>query len=97
MAIRMIDEGDSLAFPDFKDGAKLPELITVLAAALETQALRPIGSPLERLIHFAGYPERLALWWDGFTCELGTGSAADPTMDDVRQRLLASERFSLAE
>jgi hypothetical protein len=85
-----------LCFPDYEDGSRLEELISRIAGALGTDARQPKGSPLERLISFDAYPEEFALWWDGFTCELGCSAPCGVAMDAVADRLVASGAFEAA-
>lgn len=85
-----------LAFPDYEDGTRLVELTSHIAGALGTEARHPKGSSLESLIGFDAYPEEFALWWDGFTCELGCSAPCGLTMDAVADQLVASGTFEAA-
>jgi hypothetical protein len=96
MRIVRNDMGEALSFPDFEDGSRLKELAQSIANALDTIAFRPVGSPLERLVGFVGYPEQFALWWDGFTCELGCSAVCGVNMDEIADRLVASKAFTIA-
>jgi hypothetical protein len=90
------DAATRLCFPDYEDGSRLEELTSRIAGALDTDACHPKGSSLERLISFDAYPEEFALWWDGFTCELGCSAPCGVAMDAVADRLLASGAFEAA-
>ena len=85
-----------LSFPDYEDGTRLGELTSHIAGALGTEAGHPKGSPLERLIGFDAYPAEFALWWDGFTCELGCSALCGVAMDAVVDQLVASGAFEAA-
>jgi len=87
-------ETGNLGFPDFEEGSRLIGLVQQIAAALETNARRPTGSPLEQLVGFEGYPEQFELWWDGFTCELGCSEPCGVDMETIADRLLASGEFT---
>jgi hypothetical protein len=94
VVIRMIrSETGSIAFPDFEEGSQLGKLAAKVADALSTSARKPVGSPLELLIGFEGYPDEFALWWDGFTCELGCSGACSVDLDVVTNDLVASGAF----
>ena len=86
-------ETGSIAFPDFEEGSQLPSLVAKLAESLSTSARRPVGSSLELLIGFEGYPDEFALWWDGFTCELGCSRPCSVDLNAVTDKLLASGAF----
>lgn len=86
-------ENGSIAFPDFEEGSQLGKLATKLADALSTSARKPVGSPLELLIGFENYPDEFALWWDGFTCELGCSRPCSVDLEAVTDKLLASRAF----
>lgn len=96
MRIVRTDAREALSFPDFEHSSHLEELAQRIANALDTTALRPEGSPLECLIGFVGYPDQFALWWDGFTCELGCPSPCGIEVDEIAVRLIASEAFIVA-
>jgi hypothetical protein len=85
----------ALSFPDYEEGSRLSELTEQLAIALGTTARRPIGSPLELLVSFNGYPDEFALYWDGFICELGYSKPCIE-IDQIAERLVASEAFCLS-
>lgn len=89
----MVPTATGLSFPDFEEGSRLGELVDKIAEALGTSALKPVGSPLEVLIGFEAYPEQFALWWDGFTCELGCSSVCGVNLDAVLEGLEASGSF----
>ena len=95
--MRIVRNGASkaLSFPDYEEGSRLSELTEQLAMALGTTARRPIGSPLERLVSFNGYPDEFALYWDGFICELGYSEPCGIEVDQIAERLVASEAFSI--
>jgi hypothetical protein len=92
--ISVVPSPTGLSFPDFEEGSRLGELVDRIAKALATSALKPIGSPLEVLVGFEGYPEQFALWWDGFTCELGCSSDCGVNLDAVLESLEASGFFT---
>jgi len=98
MTMRIVhtDAREALSFPDFEHGSQLEELAQRIADALDTTALRPEGSPFERLVGFVGYPDQFALWWDGLTCELGCSSPCGIDVDEIAVRLVASEAFTVA-
>jgi len=100
MTIRMHvagkDAATRLCFPDYEDGSRLDELTSRIAGALGTDARHPKNSPLECLISFDAYPEEFALWWDGFTCELGCSAPCGVAMDTVADQLIASGSFEAA-
>lgn len=85
-----------LSFPDYEDGTRLEELTSHIADALGTTARDPQGSAFERLISFDAYPEEFALWWDGFSCELGCSAPCAVEMDAVADQLVASGAFEAA-
>lgn len=85
-----------LSFPDFEDGTRLGELTSHIAGALSTTASHAKVSPLERLISFDAYLEEFALWWDGFTCELGCSAPCGVAMNAVADQLVASGAFEAA-
>lgn len=91
--IRFMCVETGLSFPDFEQGSRLDALAHNIAKALGTTVQKPVGSPLEVLVRFEGYPEEFALWWDGFTCELGCGGRSDLNMDAIAKRLLNSGLF----
>jgi hypothetical protein len=91
--ISVVSTPTGLSFPDFEEGSRLDELVDKIANALGTSARKPIGSSFEVLVGFEGYPEQFALWWDGFTCELGRSSDCGAKLDVVLQRLQASGLF----
>lgn len=99
MAIRMqmVGRGAAtrLCFPDYEDGSRLEELTSHIAAALGTNALDSEYNPLERLIGFHAYPEEFALWWDGFTCELGCTVPCGVAMQTVADYLIVSGSFEV--
>ena len=90
-------EGGSLGFPDFEGGPRPSELVQQIASALSTAPRKPIGSPLEVLIGFDGYPDAFALWWDGFTSELGCSERGEVDMARVEDLLRASGAFKFSE
>ena len=94
MNIRMSEIGNTLSFPDYEQGSRLGDLAHAIAGALGATARPPAGSPFERLIRFAGYPDAFALWWDGFTCELGCSDGDAVDMAAIAERLIASGSFS---
>jgi hypothetical protein len=96
MAIEMQMTGSGASFPQFEDGLRLNELTHCVAKALGTEALRPEGSPLECLVRFDAYPNEFALWWDGFTCELGCSAPCGVEMVEIAGRLIASGAFAFA-
>jgi len=87
------DAATRLRFPDYEDGSRLEELSLHIADALDTVVSDQKGSPFERLIQFAGYPAEFALWWDGFTCELGCSAPCGVSIDAVAEQLVASGAF----
>ena len=97
MTIRMQVAGTGaairLSFPDHEDGTRLVELASLIAGALGAEARHPKGSLLECLISFDAYPEEFALWWDGFTCELGCSALSGVAMNAVADQLIASGAF----
>ncbi len=95
MRIISNDAGEALSFPDFEEGSRLKELTQCIANALETTAGRPKGSSLERLIGFVGYPDQFALWWNGFACELGCASPCGVDINEIADRLVASNTFTV--
>jgi hypothetical protein len=101
MAIRMYfwrrNSLTFLGFPDFEEGSRLGELIEKIARALSTTARNPVGNPLEVLVRFDGYPDQFALWWDGFSCELGCSEACGINMDDISRQLVAAGEFARDE
>lgn len=82
-----------LSFPAFEGGSRLTELVQALAKALGTRAQKSQGSPLEVLIGFDGYPDGFALWWDGYTCELGYVGSDEVDLDAVEIQLTSSGMF----
>jgi hypothetical protein len=86
-----------LAFPDFEDGSRLPELTKQIAQALGTTNERPVGSALELLVGFVGYPEQFQLWWDGVTCELGCSEPCSVNMGTILNRLVVSSAFATTD
>lgn len=96
MRIISSDAGEALRLPDFEEGSRLKELAQRIANALDTTARRPEDSPLERLVGFVGYPDQFALWWDGFTCELGCSSPCGIDVDEIADWLVASEACTVA-
>ena len=94
--IRVVRTITGLSFPDFESGLRLSELVESIAKALETSAHQPTGSALETLVQFKGYPSEFALWWDGFTCELGCSSSCDVNLDALLERLRFSGLFAEA-
>jgi hypothetical protein len=85
-----------LCLPDQEDGSRLEELTSYIAGALDTDACHPKGCSFERLIGFNAYPEEFALWWYGFTCELGCSGPCGVAMDTVTDRLVAGGAFEVA-
>ena len=86
-----------IGFPDFEQANGLRELAEQIAAALGITARPAVGSPLELLIGFVGFPDAFQLWWDGVTCELACGEPCDVNMEDVLESLMSSGRFRAAE
>ena len=91
--IQVVRTETGLSFPEFEEGSRLHDLARDLAIALGTSARKPTGSPLEILVGFEGYPDGFALWWDGFTCELGCAGSSGLSLDTVTERLVASGLF----
>lgn len=89
-------EGKALVFPAYVGGIGFKKLVEAIEAALGVDASRPIGSPLEQLIQFNGYPDQFSLWWDGFTCELGCSGPCNIDMDVIARKLAASGKFEIA-
>jgi hypothetical protein len=86
----------SLGFPGFEEGSRLPKLVRQIAIALSTTPRTLVDHmPLEVLVGFEGYPDEFALWWDGFSCELGLSAACSVEMTVVKDRLLDSGAFEL--
>ncbi|WP_380784216.1 hypothetical protein [Sphingomonas sp. R86520] len=85
-----------LCFPGYEDGSCLEELTWQIADSLVTEARRPKGFPLERLISFDACPEEFALWWDGLNCEHGCSALCAVAMDAVADRLVASGALEAA-
>lgn len=83
-----------LSFPSFEGDSRLGDLVRCISSALGTNARPPTGSPLEWLVGFEAYPEEFALWWDGFTCELGCSAPCGVEMDAIADILIASGAFA---
>jgi len=86
---------EAVRFPGHEEAARLGDLAQCIADALGTSMGRSAGSLFERLIGFVGYPDEFALWWDGFTCELGCSAPCRVDMDGIAERLVASGAFVL--
>ncbi len=86
-----------LGFPDFEDGPRLVELTEKIALALGTTVKKSVGNPLEELATFNDYPDQFALYWDGFSCELGCSEACGIEMDDISRQLVAAGEFALGD
>jgi hypothetical protein len=91
--IEFVRTATGLSFPHFEEDSRLAILVDEIARALGTRARKPIGSPLERLIGYEGYPDGFALWWDGCTCELGCAASGEVDLDVIAERLSNSDRF----
>ena len=91
--IRVVRVERGFSFPDFEEGSRLDALAQNIAKALGTSVRKPVGSPVEVLVGFEGYPEEFALWWDGFTCELGCAGRSDLNVDAIAERLSNSGLF----